>query len=73
MSSEASPTLGEQARDEANRERGRDASSMERVTLRITRGQESAVEQAVEEGRYPNRSEAIRDALNEKFVEEEGR
>jgi antitoxin ParD1/3/4 len=36
---------------------------MERVTLRIPRQQVASVEQLVETGEYPNRSEAIRSAV----------
>ena len=45
---------------------------MERVTLRITKQQIAEVEQMVEHGEYPNRSEAIRAAVRE-MVAEEGR
>jgi len=38
---------------------------MERVTLRIPRQQIEEVEQMVERGKYPNRSEAIRSAVRE--------
>lgn len=44
---------------------------MERVTLRIPKQQIDAVEQMVESGQYPNRSEAIRSAVRE-MIEEEG-
>jgi Arc/MetJ-type ribon-helix-helix transcriptional regulator len=36
---------------------------MERVTLRIPRQQVEQVEELVETGEYPNRSEAIRSAV----------
>jgi antitoxin ParD1/3/4 len=45
---------------------------MERVTLRIPKQQIEEVEQMVELGEYPNRSEAIRAAVRE-MVAEEGR
>jgi antitoxin ParD1/3/4 len=49
---------------------------MERVTLRIPKQQIEEVEQMVETGEYPNRSEAIRsavrDMLNEHESTEEG-
>ncbi|EMA49864.1 MULTISPECIES: ribbon-helix-helix domain-containing protein [Halococcus] len=45
---------------------------MERVTLRIPKQQIAEVEQMVEHGEYPNRSEAIRAAVRE-MVAEEGR
>lgn len=44
---------------------------MERVTLRIPKQQVEMVEQMVETGQYPNRSEAIRSAVRE-LIEEEG-
>lgn len=43
---------------------------MDRVTLRIPEQQIDEVEELVEAGRYPNRSEAIRTAVR-KFVTEE--
>ncbi len=43
---------------------------MDRVTLRIPEQQIEAVEQLVETGQYPNRSEAIRSAVRE-LVDEE--
>ncbi|HET7323286.1 MAG TPA: ribbon-helix-helix domain-containing protein [Halococcus sp.] len=48
---------------------------MERVTLRIPKQQIEEVEQMVELGEYPNRSEAIRAAVREMLAEEsrEGR
>ncbi|MFB6220741.1 MAG: ribbon-helix-helix domain-containing protein [Halolamina sp.] len=42
---------------------------MERVTLRIPRQQVEQVEQLVETGEYPNRSEAIRSAVREMIDE----
>jgi Arc/MetJ-type ribon-helix-helix transcriptional regulator len=46
------------------------SSEMQRVTLRMTDAQVEAVEGLVEDGHYPNRSEAIRvlvrDGLDEK-------
>lgn len=44
---------------------------MERVTLRIPKEQVEEVEQMVETGKYPNRSEAIRSAVRE-LIHEEG-
>jgi Arc/MetJ-type ribon-helix-helix transcriptional regulator len=38
---------------------------MERVTLRIPRQQVEQVEELVERGEFPNRSEAIRSAVRE--------
>lgn len=38
---------------------------MERVTLRIPKQQVEEVEQMVESGEFPNRSEAIRSAVRE--------
>ena len=47
---------------------------MERVTLRIPKQQIEEVEQMVETGEYPNRSEAIRSAVREMLNEQgEGR
>ena len=43
---------------------------MERVTLRIPKQQIEEVEQMVELGEYPNRSEAIRAAVREMLAEE---
>ena len=42
---------------------------MERVTLRIPKQQIDEVEQMVETGEYPNRSEAIRSAVREMLAE----
>ena len=42
---------------------------MERVTLRIPKQQIEEVEQMVETGKYPNRSEAIRSAVREMLDE----
>jgi len=42
---------------------------MKRVTLRIPRQQVEEVEQLVETGEYPNRSEAIRSAVREMIDE----
>ena len=44
---------------------------MERVTLRIPEQQIERVEQLVERGEYPNRSEAIRSAVRELVDDEE--
>ena len=44
---------------------------MERVTLRIPKQQIEEVEQMVETGEYPNRSEAIRAAVREMLNEQE--
>jgi Arc/MetJ-type ribon-helix-helix transcriptional regulator len=47
---------------------------MERVTLRIPKQQIEEVEQMVETGEFPNRSEAIRSAVREMINEQgEGR
>jgi Arc/MetJ-type ribon-helix-helix transcriptional regulator len=43
---------------------------MERVTLRIPKQQIEEVEQMVETGEYPNRSEAIRAAVRDMINEE---
>jgi len=43
---------------------------MERVTLRIPKQQIEQVERMVEQGTYPNRSEAIRSAVREMLDEE---
>ena len=45
-------------------------TNMDRVTLRIPKQQIEAVEQLVETGQYPNRSEAIRCAVRELVNEE---
>jgi len=45
---------------------------MERVTLRIPKQQIEEVEQMVETGEYPNRSEAIRAAVRSMLNEHEG-
>jgi Arc/MetJ-type ribon-helix-helix transcriptional regulator len=42
---------------------------MERVTLRIPKQQIEEVEQMVETGKYPNRSEAIRSAVRDMLDE----
>jgi Arc/MetJ-type ribon-helix-helix transcriptional regulator len=44
---------------------------MERVTLRIPKQQIDEVEQMVESGQFPNRSEAIRSAVREMLSEQE--
>ena len=44
---------------------------MERVTLRIPKQQIEEVEQMVETGQYPNRSEAIRSAVRDMLDEQE--
>lgn len=44
---------------------------MERVTLRIPEQQIDGVEQLVESGEFPNRSEAIRSAVRELISEKE--
>ncbi|MCL9814449.1 MULTISPECIES: ribbon-helix-helix domain-containing protein [Natranaeroarchaeum] len=44
---------------------------MERVTLRIPKQQIDAVEQMVDTGQYPNRSEAIRAAVREMVDEQQ--
>lgn len=38
---------------------------MDRVTLRLPKEQLDELEQLVDQGRYPNRSEAIRDAVRQ--------
>ncbi|GAA0293418.1 ribbon-helix-helix protein, CopG family [Halarchaeum salinum] len=43
---------------------------MERVTLRIPKQQIEEVEEMVELGKYPNRSEAIRSAVREMLEEQ---
>lgn len=45
---------------------------MERVTLRIPKQQIEEVEQMVEHGQFPNRSEAIRSAVREMLNEQDG-
>jgi len=50
--------------------RGND--NMERVTLRIPKQQIEEVEQMVETGKFPNRSEAIRSAVREMLSEHDG-
>jgi Arc/MetJ-type ribon-helix-helix transcriptional regulator len=44
---------------------------MERVTLRIPKQQIEEVENMVETGEYPNRSEAIRSAVREMLAEQD--
>ena len=44
---------------------------MERVTLRIPKQQVEAVEELVETGEFPNRSEAIRSAVREMVNEQD--
>jgi len=46
---------------------------MERVTLRIPEEQVRAVETLVEEGEFPNRSEAIRAAVRTMVTEKDGK
>ena len=46
---------------------------MERVTLRIPKQQIDEVEQLVETGEFPNRSEAIRAAVRDMINEESDR
>ena len=45
--------------------------NMERVTLRIPKQQIEEVEQMVETGEFPNRSEAIRAAVRDMLNEQE--
>ncbi|RMB23760.1 ribbon-helix-helix CopG family protein [Haloplanus aerogenes] len=45
-------------------------ATMERVTLRIPKQQIEEVEQMVETGEFPNRSEAIRSAVREMLNEQ---
>ena len=44
---------------------------MERVTLRIPKQQVEEVEQMVDSGEFPNRSEAIRSAVREMLAEQD--
>ena len=44
---------------------------MERVTLRIPKQQVEQVEQMVDSGEFPNRSEAIRSAVREMLAEQD--
>lgn len=46
---------------------------MHRVTLRIPKQQLDAIEAEVDAGRYPNQSEAIRDAIRRLLEEPTGR
>jgi len=46
-------------------------ATMERVTLRIPKQQIEEVEQMVETGEFPNRSEAIRSAVREMLNEQQ--
>jgi len=46
---------------------------MERVTLRIPKQQIEEVEEMVETGEFPNRSEAIRSAVREMLNEQDER
>ena len=46
-------------------------ATMERVTLRIPKQQIEEVEQMVETGEFPNRSEAIRSAVREMINEQQ--
>lgn len=46
---------------------------MERVTLRIPKQQIEEVEEMVETGEFPNRSEAIRSAVREMINEQDER
>ncbi len=48
-----------------SRERGRDETRMERVTVRIPKTQLEDLEALVEQGIYPNRSEMIREAVRD--------
>ncbi len=45
-------------------------TNMERVTLRIPKQQIEEVEQLVDSGEFPNRSEAIRSAVREMINEQ---
>ena len=51
---------------------GETEKTMERVTLRIPKQQIEEVEQMVETGEFPNRSEAIRSAVRD-MLKEQGR
>jgi len=60
---------------EATLEERKQATSgptMERVTFRLPRHLREAVDAAVEAGQYPNRSEALREAVRETFVATDG-
>ena len=57
MSSAQSPTT--------DRDRESTGKSMQRITFRIPTQQIDEVESLVDEGEYPNRSEAIRQAVRE--------
>lgn len=57
---------------EHSRSRLADGPTCERVTYRETRAIVDALESLVEEGRYPNRSEAIRAATRQLVREETG-
>lgn len=50
--------------------RPRGGSDRERVTLCVPTGMLAAIDEAVERGWYGNRSEAVRAAAREKFIEE---
>ena len=58
---------GSQPRTLADRLRTR--GSMDRITLRLPTRMVTEVDQAVDDGHYPDRSKAIRDAIREKFIE----
>lgn len=48
--------------------RGRDGhGDMKRVTIRVPHRRVDAIDDAVDRGEYPNRSEAIRDVLRDAF------
>ena len=50
---------------------GETEKTMERVTLRIPKQQIEEVEQMVETGEFPNRSEAIRSAVRDMLKEQD--
>lgn len=55
-----------EGRPQAN-EPNTDSQSMSRLTFRIPKENIEAIEKMVDDGIYPSRSEAIRDALRSKF------
>lgn len=55
----------------SKRERARDENRMERVTIRFPVKQLEVIEEQAEAGLYKNRSAAIRDAVREKFQEQD--
>ena len=49
---------------------GADLVTMERATVRLSKAQFNALEELVDDGRYPNRSEVIRAAVRELLAAE---